>query len=45
LVYTIPLSYSFLQLLDLQKEEDKNSNKASREKYSIRNPSYISSVF
>ncbi len=30
---TIPLSYSytFLQLLDLQEKEDKNSNKASRE--------------
>ena len=39
LVFSISLSYSFLQLLDLQEKEDKNSNKASRGKYSIRNPS------
>jgi hypothetical protein len=30
--FTICLSYSFLQLLDLQKKEDKNSNKADKKR-------------
>jgi hypothetical protein len=30
LVFSISLSYSFLQLLDLQREEDKNSNNKQR---------------